>query len=94
MAEKKQYNVEVTRALASFPYFVLKNEKRIGYDGSYEDFALNIIPLFQDVTVNVSSFSSICRKLSKRDNEVKDERLTERKKLKQQLTQKLEEALK
>ena len=75
-------------------YFVLKNEKRIGYDGSYEDFALNIIPLFQDVTVNVSSFSSICRKLSKRDNEVKDERLTERKKLKQQLTQKLEEALK
>lgn len=32
MAEKKQYNVEVTRALASFPYFVLKNEATTGYN--------------------------------------------------------------
>lgn len=32
MAEKKQYNVEVTRALASFPYFVLKNEVTTGYN--------------------------------------------------------------
>ena len=32
MAEKKQYNVEVTRALASFPYFVLKNEIKTGYN--------------------------------------------------------------
>lgn len=32
LAEKKQYNVEVTRALASFPYFVLKNEIKTGYN--------------------------------------------------------------
>ena len=32
LAEKKQYNVEVTRALASFPYFVLKNEVKTGYN--------------------------------------------------------------
>lgn len=32
MAEKKQYNVEVTKALASFPYFVLKNEIETGYN--------------------------------------------------------------
>lgn len=32
MAEKRQYNVEVTRALASFPYFVLKNEVTTGYN--------------------------------------------------------------
>ena len=32
MAEKKQYNVEVTRALASFHYFVLKNEIKTGYN--------------------------------------------------------------
>lgn len=32
LAEKKQYNVEVTKALASFPYFVLKNEIETGYN--------------------------------------------------------------
>lgn len=32
LAEKKQYNVEVTRALASFPYFVLKKEITAGYN--------------------------------------------------------------
>ena len=32
MAVKKQYNVEVTRALASFPYFVLKKEITTGYN--------------------------------------------------------------
>ena len=32
MARQKQYNVEVTRALASFPYFVLKNEITTGYN--------------------------------------------------------------
>lgn len=74
-------------------YVILKNEKRIGYEGSYEDFALKVIPLFQDIHVNVSSFASLCRKLSKRNDAVKDERLAERKILKQQLTQKIEECL-
>ena len=32
MAKRKQYAVEVTRALASFPYFVLKNEIISGYN--------------------------------------------------------------
>lgn len=32
LARQKQYNVEVTRALASFPYFVLKNEITTGYN--------------------------------------------------------------
>lgn len=32
MAKQKQYAVEVTRALASFPYFVLKNEITSGYN--------------------------------------------------------------
>lgn len=32
MAKQKQYAVEVTRALASFPYFVLKNEITPGYN--------------------------------------------------------------
>ena len=32
MAKKKQYTVEVTKALASFPYFVLKNEITAGYN--------------------------------------------------------------
>lgn len=32
MAKQKQYAVEVTRALASFPYFVLKNEITTGYN--------------------------------------------------------------
>lgn len=32
MAKNKQYTVEVTKALASFPYFVLKNEITAGYN--------------------------------------------------------------
>lgn len=32
MAKNKQYTVEVTKALASFPYFVLKNEIKTGYN--------------------------------------------------------------
>ena len=32
LAEKRQYNVEVTRALESVPYFVLKNEVTTGYN--------------------------------------------------------------
>lgn len=32
MAKQKQYGVEVTRALASFPYFVLRNEITSGYN--------------------------------------------------------------
>lgn len=32
MAKNKQYTVEVTKALASFPYFVLKNEIETGYN--------------------------------------------------------------
>lgn len=32
MARNKQYTVEVTKALASFPYFVLKNEITAGYN--------------------------------------------------------------
>lgn len=32
LAKNKQYTVEVTKALASFPYFVLKNEIKTGYN--------------------------------------------------------------
>lgn len=32
LAKNKQYTVEVTKALASFPYFVLKNEIETGYN--------------------------------------------------------------
>lgn len=32
LAKNKQYTVEVTKALASFPYFVLKNEITVGYN--------------------------------------------------------------
>ena len=32
MSKNKQYTVEVTKALASFPYFVLKNEIKTGYN--------------------------------------------------------------